>query len=304
MKIAIVCGPTSRLFLPPVEKLLRGGGHETRRFTSPGELGAALAWGDAFWYEWCDSGAVRLSECHALDGRPLVIRLHRYEAWTPHPALVDWSVATLVVTSHHVARHFSNTLPLGPKFQVIPSFIDFNAFTLQPREDVEALRIAVVGYFSGRKQPALAMAAMHALAKGWRVEGEFIGKADPAEPWWHEYISNMRTDGLTVHMTPWAEDPASIWRTHDACLSASAHEGCPYNVIEAMACGAFPLVHEYEGAAAQFGPFVWRTFEDLERLVDRQFGSREAMKPEEIRAWAARHYSIESNRDAVLALFA
>jgi len=103
-----------------------------------------------------------------------------------------------------------------------------------------------------------------------------------------------------VTLIPWMDRPEAIWAAEDLCLVASADEGCPYNAIEAMACGRPAIVHRYEGAEDQFPrEAIWTyTNEALDawNLMDAWTGF-------EIRHWAAARYSIEANSPAVLSLF-
>lgn len=293
MKIAVTCGPTSQGFLATVEKLLRSGGHEVKRFTIDGHpertLTQAHNWdADAIWHEWCDSTAAFLSQNARV---PVVVRLHRYEADTDIPEMVKWSDrCRLVVTSKHVAARVK-----APSV-VIPSIVDFDAFPLVEGRVYNPAEVAVVGYREGRKQPGLALAAFSALdpvlPNGTRLR--FIGATK--EPWWDRYLAA----DPRVSIEPWANDVAAIWETVQVCLSASADEGCPYGLIEAAASGAVPLVHHYEGAEHQFPKdCLWWGPEDAARALKRML----LWKPAAIRRWAAARYSIEANRDAVLGLF-
>ena len=234
----------------------------------------------------------------------MYVRCHRYEVDTPHFAQIKWGGTCIpIITSHHVIeRALKVALGCGPIY--VPSIVDFDAFPLAKPEPADALRLAVVGYFSGRKQPALAFEASRALAYNWQIELSMVGKNAGGEPWWEDYLhAQPATDFLAV-LHPWTDDVKGIWKLNDACLSTSAEEGCPYNVIEAMASGVPAFVHRYPGAEAQFPEeFVWTTLEELTDKVDRQFGSSYAWSPEAIRAWAAARYSIEGNREKVLDLF-
>jgi hypothetical protein len=303
MKIAILCGPTSQGFLAPVEQILRTA-HEVRRFDVLNALATVhevKEWGaDAAWIEWLDSNAVHFSRVLAI---PMVVRMHRFEATTEWPAKMDWTSTRLVVTSQHILERAERRcgrigLAKWARPVFIPSIVDFADFPLVEDRGAKELEVAVVGYRNGRKQPGLAYAAFAAICRNWTARIRFIGTAQ--EPYWDDYLA---TTCRRVLIEPWTDDVASIWKTADVCLSASADEGCPYNVIEAMASGARPLVHYYVGAEAQFPKeCLWRTPEGLGRS-ESPLDAMMRWEPRAIRLWAESRYSIEANRAKVLDLF-
>jgi hypothetical protein len=303
VKIAVLCGPTSQGFLDPVEKILRTA-HEVRRFTVTSPITTThevKEWGaDAAWIEWCDANAYHFSRVLPI---PMVVRLHRYESTTEWPAKMDWRSARLVVTSQHILeraeRRCKHGLAKWAQPVVIPSIVDFADFPLVEDRGAKELEVAVVGYRNGRKQPGLAFAAFAAICRNWKARIRFIGTEQ--EPYWDEYL---RTTCRRVSIEPWTDDVAAIWKTADVCLSASADEGCPYNVVEAMASGARPLVHHYVGAEAQFPKeCLWRTPEELGRS-ESPLDAMMRWEPRAIRLWAESRYSIESQRAKILSLFA
>lgn len=312
MRVATVCPPSSTLFLPAVERLFRDAGHEVRRFgDSAVNCAAATAWGPVVWCEWAGAHAAQLVRMIGTTQR-LIVRLHRFEVDNVETfASIRWEeVAALVVTSEHVAARARAIVPdldSRSRVVVIPSIVDFDAFPLVERTEwteSAALRVAVVGNISGRKQPGLALAALDELHQAWNVRMTFVGTA--VDPWWERYIRGHAMSRL-VEIRPWTDDVVGIWREHDVCLVASADEGCPYNPIEAMACGAAPLVHRYEGADAQFPEeALWRVPRDVHmaarRVTNDRGGPFIRWTPAKLRAWAFARYSIEANRGAVLAL--
>ena len=46
----------------------------------------------------------------------------------------------------------------------------------------------------------------------------------------------------------WIDDIAKWWEDKDYTLSASIHEGHPYNILESMARGIKPIIHNFDGA--------------------------------------------------------
>jgi len=71
----------------------------------------------------------------------------------------------------------------------------------------------------------------------------------------------------------WLEDKNYI-------LSTSMREGCPNNVIEAMAKGIKPVVHNWPGAKEQFGECVFNTIDEAVAMIssDSPYNSDQYLK--------------------------
>jgi len=295
LKVAVVCKRGLDTFLDGIEGVLRRK-HTVRRFLVAGadDIEAAFAWGDVVWCEWANEVAAYAAD-HAK--RPVVVRMHRYEAHSDLAFRVRWSnVKRLVVTSRHVleiARRGAPSVAVANPV-VIPSGVDVSRF---PEQDHgQGTRIGVVSYIHGRKQPGLWLQVLAALPKDYTLH--VAGTVQEAP--WQYYLAVMERElGLEgrVEYDGWVTDVAAWWRDKDWCLSASMDEGCPYNVIEAMACGVRPVVHEYLGARDQFpARYLWRTpAEAALRIMRPSYDS------ETPREWVDRHYSLDAQAEALLA---
>lgn len=299
MKIATLCAPGLDSFLPGIESVLRRE-HEVRRFSvqTAEQVDAALRWSDLAWCEWGNEVAWAASS--AATRRPIVVRVHRYETALPCFRSIRWErVNRLIVTSDHVLRRAVAAAPgvEAARPVVIPSGIDLAAWPLQPHG--RAPRIGVAGYLHGRKQPGLALQVLAAVPGATL---HFAGT--PQEPHWLPYLDTLaRSLGVADRVTfdGWRQGMAAWWADKDYCLSASCDEGMPYNVLEAAALGVQPVVHEYEGARAQYpSAWLWRTVDEAEQAVTAE----RASTPEQCRAWVAERYSLDAQADALLAVVA
>jgi len=69
------------------------------------------------------------------------------------------------------------------------------------------------------------------------------------------YVKHFLSDtGLDRHVVfhGWVKDVFPFLHDMDYLISTSPWEGCPNNVIEAMACGVRPLIHNWRGARTIF----------------------------------------------------
>jgi glycosyltransferase involved in cell wall biosynthesis len=84
------------------------------------------------------------------------------------------------------------------------------------------------------------------------------------------------------------------WEQCSYCLSTSLSEGNPNNVIEAMAKGIKPIIHNWPGAKDQFQD----TFDTVEQALGQFAGDYNS---EQYRDWISKNYSLK-NIDKVVEL--
>jgi len=296
VKIATACRPDLLSFLPPIEKILATR-HDVVSAVTPdgGILKSVAEEADVVWCEWANEVAQALAT-HTK--ARLVVRLHRYEAFSPLIQRIPWRrVSTLIVTSKHVlalACHRVPSLLDLTRCVVIPSGVDFDAFPWTERSSADMRRVGVCGYIHGRKQPGLWLQVLRALPPEYTLH--IAGKAQ--QPEWMPYMRHM-AERLGVadrlHVDGWQEDVAAWWRGKGHCLSASMDEGCPYNLIEAVACGALPWVHNYVGAEDQW-PSAYRWDRPEEAAV--QIAS--AGSGGDVYQWARSRYDLAQQAHAIL----
>jgi 2-polyprenyl-3-methyl-5-hydroxy-6-metoxy-1,4-benzoquinol methylase len=99
--------------------------------------------------------------------------------------------------------------------------------------------------------------------------------------------------GLKDHVVfhGWVEDIPNWLKSMNYIISTSPWEGCPLNVIEAMACGVKPLIHHWQGAQELFPEeFVFNTVDECLSIVkDPIYNS------EEIRLVVKNRFNAERN---------
>ena len=77
------------------------------------------------------------------------------------------------------------------------------------------------------------------------------------------------------------------WETVYYCLSTSLSEGNPNNVIEAMAKGIKPVIHNWPGAEDQFKPWLFSDVSDAAaQILSPQYESKA------YRAWIEDRFSV------------
>jgi glycosyltransferase involved in cell wall biosynthesis len=264
------------------------------------ELEAAIHWADIVWLEWCWDHAAWATTSGVLGGRPCVVRLHSIEALqTDYPARVDWARVDALVTVGDdidalVHERFPATAAAGARL-VISNGIDLDRFrpgSPDPR------RIAWVGHVEPKKNPMLMLQVMHALRRhdaghSLHVAGAFTDLRTL------RYLRAMATklgldgcvrfDGQVADMAAWYADKGVL-------LSTTMYESFGLNIGEAMAVGAFPVVHAFPGAE-----LLWPReclFAGIEGAVELI----RTAQPGLYRGWVAQRYSLAQQEAAVLAM--
>lgn len=288
-------------FLAP---LLPGlGRHHDIRFISagPGEaLAAAIAWADIVWLEWCWDHAAWATHEALPAGKPCILRLHSVEALqTTFPARVNWRrVSRLVTVAGDITDVLLEQFPAiagAVPIEVIPNGIDMARF--RPGA-ADRFRVGWVGHVEPKKNPMLMMQIAHRTHQldprvSFHVAGAFTDLRTA------RYLRQMqaalglsgvvRFEGHVADMPAWYADKGAL-------LSTSMYESFGMNIGEAMAAGAFPVVHHFPGADR-----LWPN-ECLFASVDDAVTLIRAGRPGLYRDWIEGRFSLGRQLDSVLAL--
>lgn len=248
----------------------------------PTHLSEDLRWADVVWVEWGGALAARLSavdtacvdrettdlasaEPQACGSRPrLIVRLHRYEAFTMYPQVTHWEgVDDLVLVSAAVGRVLESTVPdiaRRTRIQVAPNVVDLHRFAL-PKRSAAARTLALIGWDRPVKDPDWALDVLDVLRAhdpSWRLL--LVGRAPTggdgtAEGTWAQSL-NMRVSahGSSVVTLGRREDIPEVLRDASVILSSSLVESAHLALQEGTASGCLPVVRNWPGVAAVGGP--------------------------------------------------
>lgn len=297
-----VKGPDDTFLAPLIPALKQR--HDVRFIcAAPGpELAEAIAWADIVWLEWCWDHAVWATNSDCLTGKRAVIRLHSIEALqTGFPANVDWSKVDRLITvgADITDILLSNNPAIARHLQpdIIPNGIDLDRFA--PRIG-DRHRIAWVGHLEPKKNPMLLLQIAHTLHRAdpryvFHVAGVFTDLRTA------RYVKRLmgslglagvvRFEGGIADMPAWYADKGVL-------LSTSMYESFGLNIGEAMAVGAFPVVHDFPGADR-----LWPE-ECLFASIDHAVALIRSSRPGLYREWVADRYGLARQQQAVLRLLA
>ena len=292
-------------FLAPLIPALERA-HEVR-FVSLGPgaaLAEAIAWAEIVWLEWCWDHAVWATQSDVLRGRPCIVRLHSVEALqTGFPAQMDWSrVHRLITVGEDIAGVVRTRFPAtaGVTMQIIPNAIDLARFVPAPAGRLNRQKVGWVGHVEPKKNPMLLLQIAHRLCQldprySFHVAGAFSDLRTS------RYLERMipalglaraiHFDGVVADMPAWYADKGVL-------LSTTMYESFGLNIGEAMAVGAFPVIHDFPGAE-----LLWPA-ECFFASVDQAVALIRAGRPGLYRNWVGERYGLDRQENAVLALVA
>jgi glycosyltransferase involved in cell wall biosynthesis len=270
------------------------------RFVSlgPGDaLAEAIGWADIVWLEWCWDHAVWATGSGVLRGKPCVVRLHSIEALqTDYPARMDWAqVACLTTVSDDIAETLRARFPDAPASVIIPNGIDMERFV---PGTPDRFRIAWVGHLEPKKNPMLLLQIAHRLhgldsRYSFHVAGAFTDLRTAR--YLQQMLPALGLGGVVTFDGPVADMPA-WYADKGVLLSTSMYESFGMNIGEAMAVGAFPVVHAFPGADR-----IWPE-ECLFASVEDAVASIRAARVGLYRGWVGDRYGLDRQVAGVLDL--
>lgn len=264
LKITIVVDGNGRSFMEDFIAHWRAF-HDVRILDNGSQeaIAEALMTADVVWFEWATDAVARATRlprrCRSI------VRLHSYEAFTAFPEHINWSnVDDLVFVSSHIRNVLSERFPDVEKhtrMHVIPNCVDLTRFYFKDKPFGK--RIAFVGALRPAKNIPLLLECfreIHAVDPEYslHVAGELFG-APVHQGELFYYIKHTLKElgikdstffeGRVADISSWLDDK-------DFILSTSIREGHPVNVVEGMAKGLKPIIHNFPGAKSLY-PSAW-----------------------------------------------
>ena len=265
----------------------------------PGDaLARAIEDADIVWLEWCWDHAVWATGSGALRGKPCIVRLHSIEALqTDFPARVDWAQVThLITVADDITALLLERFPAmagAVPISIVPNGIDLRRFAAG---EPDRHKIAWVGHVEPKKNPMLLLHIAQALhRRDTRFTFHAAGACTDLRTL--RYIQRMvpalGLNGVIRFYGP-VDDMPAWYADKGVLLSTSMYESFGMNIGEAMAVGAFPVVHDFPGAG-----HLWPA-ECLFSGIDEAVALMLSARPGLYRDWVAGRYALERQEAAML----
>lgn len=249
----------------------------------------AMLWGDICWFEWCDELIGYASNLQIDKQCKLICRIHSYEVFTDYIKNVSWeNVDKIIMISETIKNIFLEAIDIDKnKITIIPNGVDLNKWSY--KDNIEDFNIAYVGYINYKKGPMLLLHSFKAIYdydKRFKlyIAGKFQDYRDKLyfQQMIHELglEENIIFDGWIDDLDNWLNDKNYI-------ICTSVLESQNMSVMQAMAKGIKPLIHNFVGAKLIYDEkFIWNTMNDLIFSI-----SNNVYNSEEYRSFIEKNYS-------------
>ncbi len=213
------------------------------------QLEPAMEDADICWFEWCDELVMYATRLEISKRKPIVCRLHRYEAFTDIPGKVQWEhVDVLMLVTDHLITILRQTVPgIEDRVQVavVNNGVATDKITFAPRG--HGFNVASVGYIHMRKNPMMLLQIIEKLVRfDSRYKLHIAGKFQDSlvKMYWDHTIREMGL-GDHIQFDGWQDNITSWLADKNFLISTSMHESFGYSIAEAMAMGIKPIVHNF-----------------------------------------------------------
>lgn len=270
------------------------------RQPAPDELHEDLAWADVIWMEWATYTAAWLTLLDGIDAR-IVVRLHRYEAYTPFPQLMDMAqVDELVCVAPHLRNLVTASTPrLGQakRVRVLPNVNDLSRYVAEKEPGAERTLIQI-GWSLPVKSPHFVLDLLERLRAQdmtWRLL--LVGRIpDESTTWGRELRDRVSAMGDAIEVLGFRSDMPRVLRRAGIVVSSSRNEGTHESIAEAAAAGCVPIVRDWPenapwGGASTVYPAHW-VVDGLDEAIHRILGMTDGRY--ELSRLAARRWALES----------
>jgi len=237
-----------------------------------------MKWSDISWFEWCTNIAAQASRLPKVCKN--IIRLHRFEAYGEWPSHVQWENIDSLITvgNSFVEDALLKQVPnIRNRTQLvtIPNGVNLDKFKFIDRS--RGKNIASVGYLNMRKNPMFLLQCMQKLHY---IDPEYklFFAGNFQDSMLEQYIKHIvRALNLTdvVIFDGWQEDINTWLKDKQYIVSASIGESQGMGLLEAMACGLKPVIHNFPGADQIFpSEFLFNIAEEFcEQILSEQYES-------------------------------
>jgi glycosyltransferase involved in cell wall biosynthesis len=222
---------------------------------------------DVFMFMWANQEAIEFINRFpsALGKLPkFILFIRRYEMFTPWINKLNVNkVDKIIMVNDYLAENFETMFHVKP--YVIYNGVSVDEWSFKERS--HGNKISMIGYITPKKGHLLGLQILESLSRDYELH--ILGAVQDACLFYYmsEFIKTNKLNVKFYNRLPhnqvneWLDDK-------DYILSCSYSEGNPNNVIEAMAKGIKPIVHNWPGAENQFNHCIFNSIQDACNMIN------------------------------------
>lgn len=249
------------------------------------------------WFEWCDELVIYATSLKRESNSKIVCRLHSYEAFTTNINKVNWDMIDLTIfVAEHIKKYVvDNSNINASKCIVIPNSVDISKWTFRTRK--KGNKIAYVGYINYKKGPQLLIQAILSMIKinpnfEFHIAGEF---QDARDVLYFNQVNKEKNLQKNLYYHGWIDDLDSWLEDKNYLICTSVLESQNMSIMQGMAKGIKPLIHNFVGANSIYNKnLIWTTIDELLDLTEAEYESQE------YKHFIEENYSIEKQIEKIL----
>ncbi|MBA7596621.1 hypothetical protein ES703_03600 [subsurface metagenome] len=266
------------------------------------ELYESMKWSDISWFERCTNLAITGSKQPKVCKN--IIRLHGCEAYEQWPQQVNWANIDILVTvgNSFVKDALTRRIPSlesQTSIATVPSGVNLEKFAFTDRQ--RGKNIAFLSNLRTVKNPAFVLQCMqklHYIDPEYRL---FFGGLFTDEAL-EQYLKHM-VDALglrdAVFFDGWQEDVCSWLEDKHYIVSTSIIESQGMGLLEGMACGLKPVIHNFPGADQTFGSeFLFNISEEFCEQI-----RSDTYEPQRYRKFVEENYPLKNQLTGINNIF-
>lgn len=232
---------------------------------------------------------------HKFPDKKIITYLRRFELWEKSTLnKIDFNnIDAMIFVSFFIGKEFEIQHPeLNGVFKkyLIPNGVDLDRFPLKSNKAGEK-KIAFVGQLKHVKNFPLALQVLSELPEEYTLHHIGLVTSEQIAGQILSYTHSLGLQNRVVFYPQVAPDQMPEWyKDKDYILSTSINEGNPNCIIEAMAMGIKPIIHNWPGAREQFPhDLVFNTIDEAKNLIENK-----DFEPEFYRSWIEQRYSLDN----------
>jgi len=262
----------------------------------------AMKWSDISWFEWCTDLVVEASKLPKVCKS--IVRLHAFEAYGNWPASVHWeNIDKLILVGNpYVKQALLRQVPaLEARTEVvtIPNGVNLQRikFTARPK----GKNLACIGYLHCGKNPMFLLQCMqklHYIDSQYKLFFAGVFQDRRLEQYMRHMVRVLDLAEV-VFFDGWQDDINAWLRDKHYIVSASLGESQGMGILEGMACGLKPVIHNFPGSDQIFpSEYLFNISEEFcGQVCDANY------EPEKYRRFVEERYPLDKQLNSINKLF-